>query len=181
MLAQGDVDEMNPETGCYGNMKVSPELACEYTIGIFNSYKGRIWDANGKLIARKTGDKNDTSGFKIDDASWNAVEVAIPWNLIGGNPALPTGQTWRFVVGVGQQDNDIFRRVEKTQSEWHGGGAETNGSNPHVYDLTGPDKKTQEYELNGYKPEGSPSDPDTFAVIKKCYLVVTFSDERPKQ
>jgi hypothetical protein len=178
ILAQGDTDEMSPESGCYGNLKVSPELACEYVIGVFNSYKGRIWDANGKLIARKTGDKDDTSGFKIDDTNWNAVEVAIPLNLIGGNPS---GQTWRFIVGVGQQDNDIFRGVEKTRSEWHGGGGETGGSNPYVYDLAGPDKKTQEYELNGYRPEGDPSDPNTFAVIRKCYLTVTFSDERLKE
>ena len=173
VLAQGDMDEMSADSGCFGNLKVSPELACEYVVGIFNSYKGRMWDAKGKLIARKEGDKKDTPGFLIDDSNWNAIEMAIPLKLIGGNPA---GKTWRFVVAVGQQDNDIFRKVEKGVSEWHGGGGENNGSNPYVYDLASPDRKTQEYELNSYKREGDPTDPGTFATIKRSYLTVTFSE-----
>ena len=174
VLTQGDGDA---DTGCCGNLKVAPELACEYVVGIFNSYKGRIWDARGKLIARKAGDDNDTPGFLIDDYNWNAVEVAIPLKLIGGNPA---GKTWRFVVGTGLQDNDVFRKVDKDASQWHGGGGETNGSNPYVYDLASPDRKTQENELNSYARDGDPSDPATFAVIKKSYLTVTFSEEGAK-
>ncbi|MDD5072325.1 MAG: glycoside hydrolase family 2 TIM barrel-domain containing protein [Candidatus Omnitrophica bacterium] len=171
VLAQGDGDQ---DTGCYGNLKVSPDLACEYVIGIFNSYKGRIWDAKGKTIARKEGDSNDTPGFMVDDANWNSVEVAIPLKLIGGSPA---GHTWRFVVGTGQQDSGIFRKVDKDVSEWHGGGGEVNGSNPYIYDMASPDRKTQEYELNSYKKDGDSSDPLTFAVINRSYLAVTFSDE----
>ncbi|MDD4879702.1 MAG: glucodextranase DOMON-like domain-containing protein, partial [Candidatus Omnitrophica bacterium] len=175
VLAQGDGDQ---DTGCYGNLKVSPELACEYVIGISNSYKGRIWDAKGKLIARKEGDSNDTPGFQVDDSNWNSVEVAIPLKLIGGSPA---GHTWRFVTGTGQQDSGIFRQIDKDASEWRGGGGESNGSNPYVYDLASPDRKTQEYELNSYKKEGDSSDPSTFAVIKRSYLAVTFSDEGAKK
>ena len=175
VLAQGGGDQ---DSGCYGNLKVSPELACEYVIGISNSYKGRIWDAKGKLIARKEGDNNDTPGFLVDNFSLNSVEVAIPLKFIGGSPA---GQTWRFIAGVGQQDNGIFRRINKDASEWHGGGGEANGSNPYIYDLASPDKKTQEYELNSYKKDGDPCDPDTFATIKRSYLAVTFSDEGAKK
>jgi len=174
VLIQGDGEA---DTGCCGNLKVAPELACEYVIGIFNSYKGRMWDARGKLIARKAGDDSDTPGFLIDDFNWNAVEVAIPLKLIGGSPA---GKTWRFIIGTGLQDNDVLRKVDKEASEWHGGGGETNGSNPYVYDLAGPDKKTQENELNSYARDGDPSDPGTFAVIKKSYLTVTFSEEGAK-
>ena len=169
VLAQGDGDQ---DTGCYGNIKVSPELACEYVIGISSSYKGRIWDAKGKLIARKEGDNNDTPGFLVDDASWNSVEVAIPLKLIGGSPA---GQTWRFIVGTGLQDNGVLRKIDKDASEWHGGGGDANA--PFIYDLASPDKKTQEYELNSYKKDGDPGDPNTFATIKRSYLTVTFSDE----
>ncbi len=169
VLAQGDGDQ---DTGCYGNIRVSPELACEYVIGISNSYKGRIWDAKGSLIARKEGDSNDTPGFMVDDASWNSVEVAIPLKLIGGSPA---GQTWRFIVGTGLQDNGVLRKVDRDASEWHGGGGDANA--PFIYDLASPDKKTQEYELNSYKKDGDSGDPDTFAVINRSYLVVTFSDE----
>lgn len=176
VLAQGNADE-GADTGCCGNLKVASELACEYVIGIFNSYKGRMWDGRGKLIARKAGDDNDTPGFLIDDYNWSAVEVAIPLKLIGGNPA---GKTWRFVVGTGLQDNDIFRKVDKEASEWHGGGGETNGSNPYVYDLASPDRKTQENELNSYARDGDPSDPGTFATIRKSYLTVTFSEEGSK-
>ena len=180
VLAQVNLDDISPDTGCYGNLKVSPELACEYAIGISNSYKGRIWDAKGKLIARKEGDNNDTSGFLVDDANWNAVEVAIPLKLIGASPALLSGQTWRFIVGVGLQDNEIFRKIDKDASEWHGGGGEINGSNPYVYDLASPDRKTQEYELNSYKKEGDSADPGTFVTIRRSYLTVTFSDEGAK-
>ncbi len=175
VLAQGGGDQ---DTGCYGNIKVSPELACEYVIGISNSYKGRIWDPKGNLIARKEGDNNDTPGFMVDDASWNSVEVAIPLKLIGGSPA---GQTWRFIVGTGLQDNGVLRKVDKDASEWHGGGGDASGSNPFIYDLASPDRKTQEYELNSYKKDGDSGDTDTFAVINRSYLTVTFSDEATKK
>jgi beta-glucuronidase len=177
VLAQGDPDDVAPDKGCYGEIKVAPELACEYIIGIYNSYKGRIWDMNAKLIAFKDGKPGDTPGFMADDYSWSSVEVAIPWKLLGGAP--PYGQTWRFVVGTGQQDNDVLREIEKDASEWRGGGGESSdmlGPDPDIYDLASPDKKTQEFELRSYDPQGEPGNPDGFATIKRSYLVVTFSE-----
>ncbi|KPK41510.1 MAG: hypothetical protein AMJ78_05275, partial [Omnitrophica WOR_2 bacterium SM23_29] len=103
VLAQGDMDELSSDSGLFGELTVSPELACEYVIGISSTYKGRIWDASGKLIARRECETDDTPGFKIDDDNWRAVEVAIPLKLIGGSPE---GQTWRFIVATGQQDYD---------------------------------------------------------------------------
>lgn len=177
VLTQGAPEDLTSDSGCYGEIKVSPELACDYVIGIFNSFKGRIWDAKGKLLARKEGSKtDDTAGFKVDDVSWSAVEVAIPWSILGGFPA---GQTWRFVVGIGQQDKDIFREIEKEVSEWHGGGGEHSddfGPDPDVFDLASPDKKTQEFELRSYNAEGETGDPASFATINRSYLTVTFAE-----
>lgn len=171
LLAQGDKDEYNFDSGTFANLKVSPDLACQYVVAISSTYKGRIWDAGGKLIVRKEAQPDDTPGVKIEDSNWNAVEVAIPWSLIGGNPA---GQTWKFIVAVGQQDNDIMRKVEEQASEWHGGGGAANGANPNVYDLAGADKETQERELGSYDPEAESGDPNGFATIDKSYLTVNF-------
>ncbi|MDD5270187.1 MAG: glycoside hydrolase family 2 TIM barrel-domain containing protein [Candidatus Omnitrophica bacterium] len=180
VLAHGDMDDVSPDRGCYGEIKVAPELACEFTVGIFNSYKGRIWGADGKLIASKEAKPDDTPGFMVDDYGWSSVEVAVPWKILGGAP--PYGQTWRFVVGIGQQDNDVFREIEKDASEWRGGGGESSdmfGPDPDVFDLASPDRKTQEFELRSYDAQGEPGNPDGFAVIKRSYLVVTFSEEKP--
>ena len=171
VLAQGDPDEMNFDSGTYANLKVAPSLACQYVVGISSTYKGRIWDAKGKLIARKEAQPDDTPGFKIEDFNWNAIEVAIPLKLIGGSPA---GQTWKFVVATGQQDNDIARKVDVEQSQYHGGGGADNGENPNVYDLAGADKATQEKELASYDPNASEGDPKGFATIQKSFLTVTF-------
>lgn len=171
LLAQGDPDEYNFDSGTFANLKASPDLACQYVVIVSSTYKGRIWDAKGKLIARKEDQPDDTPGFEILDSNWNAVEVAIPWSLIGGNPA---GQTWKFIVAVGQQDNDIVRAVEEQASEWHGGGGAANGANPNVYDLAGADKATQEKELGSYDPETDQGDPKGFATIDKSYLTVNF-------
>lgn len=171
LLAQGDKDEYNFDSGTFANLKVSPDLACQYVVVISSTYKGRIWDSKGKLIARKEAQPDDTPGFKIEDSNWNAVEVAIPWSLIGGEPA---GQTWKFIVAVGQQDNDIVRAVEEQASEWHGGGGAANGANPSVYDLAGSDKATQEKELGSYDAEADNGDPKGFATIDKSYLTVNF-------
>jgi len=185
VLAEGDMDDVGPDRGSYGEIKVAPELACEYVIGIYNSYKGRVWEAGKegavKLIARKEAQPDDTKGFKVDDCNWSSVEVAIPWKLLGG---VPYGQTWRFIVGIGQQDNDTFREIEKDASEWRGGGGESSdifGPDPDVYDIASPDRKTQEFELRGYDPQSDPGDPEGFATITKSYLVVTFSEAQQKQ
>jgi len=181
VLAQGDMDELSSDSGSFGELKVSPELACEYVIGIFNSYKGRIWNSDGELIAKKEAQSDDTPGFKIEDFNWFAVEVAIPLELIGGSPE---GQTWRFIVATGLQDMDILREIEQETSEWHGGGGETsdeNGPDPDVYDLASPDKETQEKELSSYDPTGDPEDINSYATIKRSYLVVTFSDTGLKE
>lgn len=179
VLAQGDIDEISSDSGSFGELKVSPELACEYVIGISSTYKGRIWDANGKLIARKEEEADDTPGFKVIDANWNAVEVAIPLKLIGGGPV---GKTWRFIVAVGLQDYDVAREIKDTESEWNGGGGEESaddGVDPDFYDLASPDTATQEKELASYKEGADPGDTDAFATIEKSYLIVNFGGETP--
>lgn len=171
LLAHGGPGECNFNSGTFANLKVSPDLACQYAVAISSTYKGRIWDSKGKLVAHVEAQPDDTPGFKIEDTDWNAVEVAIPWSLIGGNPA---GQTWKFVVASGQQDNDIARTIEEQASEWHGGGGSANAANPKVYDLAGSDKATQEKELGSYDPEAAQGDPKGFATIDKSYLTVNF-------
>jgi len=177
VLAQGDIDELASDNGCYGEIKVAPELACEYVVTIFSSYKGRVWDASGKLLARKEADEYDTPGFEIADFNWYVVETAISWKIFGLD-GPPAGKTWRFVIGIGQQDNDIFREIEEVETDWHGGGGETSdldGPDPDIYDLAGASKKTQEAELGSFDPYGQPGDPDAFATIKDSYLTVLFA------
>ena len=157
-------------------IKVAPNLACEYAVGISGTYKGFVWDSSGKVIAEKKGGDKDTEGFQIDDYNWNNVEVAIPWSLLGGKPS---GKTWRFIVAVGQQDNDHFREVYQEATEWHGGGGQGSdgkpGSSPNCFDLASPSSEIQAKELGSYKGSANPGDPDGFCTIKDSYVTVTFA------
>lgn len=174
VLAQGDIKEYSSDSGTFSELKVAPELACEYVIAVSGNIKGRIWDSAGALIARVEGvPEEDTPGFNVLSTNWNAVEVAIPLKLIGS----PLGRTWRFIVAIGQQDYDVAREIHAGAGEWHGGGGETSeedGVDPDVYDLAGSDKSTQEQELGSYKSGSPPGDKEGFATIDKSYLVVSF-------
>lgn len=178
VLAQGDIDLLGPDSGTFGELKVSPELACEYVIAISSTFRGRIWDANGKLIAKADGERTDTDGFLIKDSNWSAVEVAIPQRIIGN----PAGKTWRFIVATGLEDNGYLREVYRESTEWHGGGGEDTGVeddvDPDFYDLASPDRETQESELSSYKSLAPAGDTSSFAMIKNSYLTITFSSIR---
>lgn len=178
VLAQGNPYDINSYNGTYAEIKVSPPLACEYVITISSTYKGRIWDDKGKLLAKRDGETNDTPGFQIADPMWSIVEVAIPINIIGD----PAGQTWRFIIGIGTQDNDYAREIFKEHEEWHGGGGEgktgETGPDPDIYDLAGADKKTQEEELSSYNPKGEPGETTAYATITKSYLTVKFAERK---
>lgn len=179
VLAQGDPYEVNSYNGTYAELKVSPQLACEYVIAISSTYKGRIWDHTGKLVAKRDAEPNDTSGFQISDPMWSIVEVAVPISIIGD----PAGQEWRFIVGVGTQDNDYAREVYEKEDEWHGGGGEgkagESGPDPDIYDLIGSPKEVQEKELSNYNPRGEPGETTAYATIFNSYVTVKFA-ERPK-
>ncbi len=159
-----------------GEINVAPGLACEYAVGISSTYKGFVWDADGKILARKEGKDNDTAGFLIDDYNWNNVEAAVPWQMLGGKPA--SGKTWRFIVGIGQQDNDHFREVNEVAAEWHGGGGEgaegDTGPDPDVYDLASPAIEIQQKELSSYQAKGLKNDASSYATIEKSFVPVTF-------
>lgn len=178
VLAEGNPYEINSYSGAYSELKVSPQLACEYIIAISSSYKGRIWDDKGKLVAKRDAEANDTPGFQIADPMWSLVEVAVPISIIGN----PQGQEWRFIVGTGTQDNDYAREIYKEADEWHGGGGEgksgETGPDPDVYDLAGSDKETQEKELSGYNPKGEPGETIAYATIYKSYLTVKFAERK---
>ncbi|KPK41421.1 MAG: hypothetical protein AMJ78_05545 [Omnitrophica WOR_2 bacterium SM23_29] len=178
VLAQGDVNLLGPDGGTVGELRVSPELAAEYVIGISSTFRGRIWDANGKLVARTDGKRTDTEGFLVKDSNWSAIEVAIPQRIIGN----PSGKTWRFVVATGLEENGYLREVWRKSDEWHGGGGEDtgaeDGTDPDFYDLASPDRETQETELSSYKSLDPAGDTRSFATIKKSYLPVTFSSIR---
>lgn len=159
----------------FANLKLSPKLACHYVIAISSTYKGRIWDAEGRLIAHKEEQSDDTPGFEIDDSKWSAVEVAVPLKLLGvSKRASPAGETWKFIVATGQQDKDIARVVDPEPSELHGGGGSPNHENPNVYDLAGSDRATQEKELGSYDPNAQEGDPKGFATIEESFLTVNF-------
>jgi len=175
ILAQGDKDNLDFDSGTFANLKVSPALACQYIIAISSTYKGRIWDDKGRLIARREEGPDDTRGFEIGDPSWDVLEVAIPLKLLGVTEgASLSGETWKFIVATGQQDNDIARKVEAKQSRYYGGGGAENGDNPNIYDLAGADKTAQEKELGSYNPSARAGDPSGFAVLEKSFLTVTF-------
>lgn len=177
LLAQGNPEDMNPEEGCMGNLKVAPELACQYVIGLSSTWKVFVWNAKNRLIAKRIGKEDDTTGLKADDANWSAIEVAVPQEIIGN----PAGQTWKIIVGVGLQESDYLRKVVQEQSEWVGGGGDGEDKNPgacpYVYDLAGASKELQEKDLNSYKRGGSASDSSGFAVIKNSFLTIKFADK----
>ncbi len=174
VLAQGNPYEINNYNGTYAELRTSPDLACEYVIALSSTYKGRIWNSQGKLIAKRDGEPTDTKGFDIADPMWPILEIAVPKKIIGD----PSGQTWRFIVAIGTQDNDFAREVFAKVSEWHGGGGEgksgETGPDPDVYDLASPNQLIQEKELGSYKQHGEPGETSAYVTISKSYLTVKF-------
>jgi len=175
ILAEGDIDFISEDSGAYAELKVAPELACEYVISVFSSYRGRIWNGKGELVAYRDGKSNDTPGFLVDDYNWSSVEVAVPIRLIGN----PIGQTWHFIVATGLEEDGHLREIAKSTTEWHGGGGIGTGSegevDPDIYDLASPSKAIQEKELSSFNAFGRTGDPDSFATIKESYLTVRFA------
>lgn len=176
VLAEGDINYISTDEGTYSELKVAERLSCGLVIGIFSCYKGRIWNARGKLIARKQADEYDTPGFMVDDDNITSVEVAIPQKIIGD----PRGKTWHFIVATGLEDSGHLRELAQEQSEWFGGGgvgdAEEGEVDPDIYDLASPSKATQERELSSYDKKGKRGDEEAFATINKSYLTVRFAD-----
>ncbi|MCK5707643.1 MAG: hypothetical protein KAI43_08320 [Candidatus Aureabacteria bacterium] len=179
VLAQGDVDELDSYNGCYAELKVAPELACEYVIGVASTFKGRLWDKDGRLIAKADGNENDTPGFKVADANWYALEIAVPFSMVGD----PRGKTWRFIVAAGLQDKDILREVFAKRTEWNGGGSKEkseleDGADPDVYDLIGANIEDQMKDLSGYKLTDDNPEPKHFTTIRKSFVTVTFAPKK---
>jgi hypothetical protein len=172
---QGDVDTLDPTTGSFGELRVSSALALHYTVAIFGTFKGFVWDEKGKLVARKLGENTDTKGFQVDDDKWSAVEVAIPISIIGN----PAGQTWKIIVGVGQEENSHLREIYGEATEWHAGGGEgkdnEDGVDPDIFDLASPSQEIQEKELASYKEDGEPGDVASFANITQSFITVNFA------
>ncbi len=175
VIQQGDINTMDADTGTFGELRVSKSLSADYVICIAGTYKGRIWDAKGRLIAKAIGEKTDTAGFKIKDSNAVALEVQVPLKITGN----PAGKTWRFVVAMGTEDKEHLREIYKEADDWHGGGGEAttsdDGVDPDYFDLASPDQNTQEIELSSYKPNAPAGDTAAFAEIKKSFLQVKFS------
>jgi hypothetical protein len=175
VLAQGGLDYIDPDDGVYAELKVAPELSCGRVVAIYSCFRGRIWDAKGKLLARKQGEDNDTEGFLIDDDNVSTIEVAIPFEIIGD----PRGRIWRFVVATGLEDGGHIREMAKETSEWRGGGGIGDGdegeADPDVYDLASRSSELQIKELSSYKKHAPKGDPDAFVTIEKSYLTVRFA------
>lgn len=177
VLAEGSLDQVAADNGCYGEVRVAPELACQYIIGTAGTYKGRIWNAKGDIIAKKESSPADTPDFMVDDDNWENIEIAVPFSVIGN----PKGQTWKFIIGMGTQDGEMLREVAGTVSEWNGGGGEgeagsAGGVDPDLYDLAGGDRKGQQLDLGGYLPGGKAGDAKAFSVIKNSFLEITFAE-----
>ena len=177
VLAQGDIDAFDSRSGCYGELKVADNLACEYVIGISSTWKARIWDGKGKLVSYIEGEEKQVPGFKVADANWYAEEISLPYTIIGD----PRGKTWRFIIGVGFQNNDVFREVYQKKTEWHSGGGDESseledGVDPDVFDLVGADRKGQIEDLSSYDKNGRPGDENSFCTIKNSYITVHFGE-----
>jgi len=175
VIQQGDIDTMEPDTGTFGELRVSSSLAADYVIVISGTYRGRIWNAKVKLVAKTSGEKTDTPDFKIKDSNVATIEIQVPNKIIGN----PQGKIWRFIVATGIEDHEHAREIYKEAEEWHGGGGEDtvaeDGVDPDFYDLASPDQNTQEIELAGYKPNAPAGESQSFAEIKKSYLEIKFS------
>jgi hypothetical protein len=175
-LAQGDIDEFDTYNGTYCEVGVVDELACDLVVGVSSTYKGRIWDANGQLLSYIEGDEKTVPGFKVADANWYAMEISLPYDIIGD----PRGETWRFIIGVCTQDNDVAREVFEEADEWHGGGSDDmtmadDGVDPDLYDLAGADKEGQIADFSSYNANAAPGDENGFCKIKNSYIAVTFT------
>ncbi len=172
---QGDSDSLEATTGVFGELRVSEDLGLHCTIAIAGTYKGFIWDESGKLVARKLGENTDTKGFLIDDDKWTAIEVAVPIAIIGN----PAGQTWKVIVGIGQEENGHLREIYEEGNEWHGGGGEgkdnEDGVDPDIYDLASPSQEIQEKELASYTDNGTPGDVAGFANISESFMTIYFA------
>jgi len=162
------------EGGSCGELKVKPELACEYTIAVFSCYRGKIWNAKGELVGTRDGKESDTPGLIIDDKDWHSLEVAIPIKIIG-NPAK---KTWRFIVATGLEEQGHLREMSSETGEWNGGGgigsAEEGEVDPDVFDLASPGGGIQKKELGSYSEGGEAGDEGSFATIKESFLTVKF-------
>jgi hypothetical protein len=176
VYTQGNKDDISSYKGMFGEIKVSKELAPHFVIGISGTYKGRVWDKAGTLIAKADGPDtgNDTPGFYLASVDWAATQIAIPWKILGVEP--PEGQTWKFVVGTGCQDYDHLREVDIEPSQWHGGGGEgrfnEDGPDPDLYDLAGAPLDKQQEDLSGFG--GGNSDPSQYSEIKNSFMEVKF-------
>ncbi|MFA5339033.1 MAG: glucodextranase DOMON-like domain-containing protein [Candidatus Omnitrophota bacterium] len=175
VIQQGYINAESADSGTFGELKVDDATAANYVIAIAGTYKGRIWDEKGNLIAKAAGESTDTRGFKIKDANACAIEIQVPQKIIGD----PAGKIWRFIVACGLEDKERAREVYKVADEWHGGGGESttaeDGVDPDFYDLAGLEKTTQETELSSYGSNKAPGDPSGFAEIKRSYLQVKFA------
>jgi hypothetical protein len=169
------MDYIDADNGVYAELKAAPEISCGRVIAISSCYKGRIWDAKGKLLARKIGEESDTEGFLIDDDNVSTVEVAIPYEIVGD----PRGKIWRFIVATSLEDGGHAREMASETSEWRGGGGYGDGDegevDPDVYDLASRSSELQKKELSSYKRHAPKGDEDAFATIEKSYLTVRFA------
>lgn len=173
---QGDKEDPNSYKGTYGEIKVAKELAPHFVLGISGTFKARLWDKTGKLVAKSDGPDtgNDTPGFQVATVDWTNTQVAISWKLLGMEP--PEGQTWKFVVGMGTQDYDHLREIDIEPSQWHGGGGEgrfnEDGPDPDLYDLAGAPIDKQQEDLSGFGSGNA--DSSQYSEIKNSYLEVKF-------
>ncbi len=176
VLPQGETSSISNYQGMYGEIKVSPDMAPHFVIGLSGTFKGRIWDGSGKLIGKADGadSGSDTAGFQVATFDWCNMQVAIPWKLLKVEP--PQGKTWKFLVGVGIQDYDHLREVDARASQWHGGGGEgsfnEDGVDCDLYDLASPSSEMQQQDLGGFAPNGSGS--SDYPEIKNSWLEIKF-------
>jgi glycogen debranching enzyme len=97
----------------------------------------RIVDAKHNILSEYIPAPHDIVN-PLGNVRMNEVAFAVP-NTYLGKP----DETWRYLVLVGAQDDHggaglgVFRSVQRTAGEWHGGGKQS-PDDPNVYDILQP-------------------------------------------
>jgi glycogen debranching enzyme len=128
----GQPDSGRREIGRNSQYILSADRSAEYIVFVGGGL--RLENAAGKVLAEYRPMPGDEVN-PIGNAAERMVSFSLPRSLFSGDP-----QKWRFTVLVGAQDDHggaglgDFRTVERTATEWTGGG-KLRATEPNVYDI----------------------------------------------
>ncbi len=140
--------------------------------------QARLWNKAGILIGdgRDGSQDGGNNNIYLKAGEWNKYEIAIPLSLLNG---IPTNSTWKYIVGSGFTEDDIFREAQgfPLNTEWYFTGGDDTwyddvSVDPDVCDLIGADKSSQESDLGNFTASGSAGDTNFFTKISSSYVTI---------